>query len=623
MFSTLLERMIKVGVPDRDDPSKIVELNRYVIDKKEKPTAVLFGKFIPFTGPRGHGRLVEFAKKHFDEVVIVSPTRKKSFDPNVDIFTDDQKQEIIEKATGLKFIRVDSSIPIRMFTRVIQEGIERPVLIVGPDRIKEFSKYFIEYDPDNPSIEDPKHPDFGKGEYFFLDSRGNEETSGTKVRKTLLDGNKEEFLRLTGYDDDMWKLMRGMLDMSESGIIRFDNFYYLTEGGNVTIKGIPADKIPMDKINAKQFAEIQQEIVGALKALNKEFEDKYGKPLFPKIDENIKNGKLFSGSTRPFFAMKFDDFVKHKKAVGDMDLQYPEEMRKQLQEFLKNNEGKKFGKMTFLGAGGNSPTQENTIFQSTVAPDLVKNIQVDFEPTFFEDGVPNEFSTFAHYSSWKDIQNRVKGAFSKLLMRALVSAKERLGDIAVQTPTGKISTSSKYSNPSLRKFSVDKGMRVAFEPVLDDKGNQEKSPDGKPLYREIDTKNSTYERDVDDIMSFVFGKKLSSKEIKDAYSFIGLLNLMKKYLDKDDVKMIFSSFMDIIWKTGQEITMSNEFDENDIQVDDYETKKAAYEQFVKVFPELKMNDDELIEFVKPFYKSLMQNKIKKGQKINKIKSKGK
>lgn len=608
--------MITVEVPDRNDPSKTVEINRYVIDKNEKPTAVVFGKFIPFTGPKGHGRLVDLARKHFDDVVIVSPTRKK-VDPKVDIFTDEQKKKIIEEATGARFIRVDSSIPIRMFTRVVQAGVDRPVFIVGPDRIKDFQRYFVEYDPKNEGTTDPSDPDFGKGEYFFLESRGEEDTSGTKVRKALLNNNKEEFLRMTGYDEKMWNMMRDMLKknniIESHNTMRFDKFYYLVEGGNVKVitkdgKEVPAEKIPMDKISAKQFRELQNEIVDALRAFNKEFEKKYNKPLFPKFEENVKSGKLFSGSTRLFFSKPYDEFSKHKKAVGDMDLQYPEELRPLLKEFLKDNEGKKFGKMTYIGQGGRSSTQENTIFKSSVAPDLVKNIQIDFEPTFFEDGVPNDFSTFAHYSSWQDIKNKVKGAFSKLLMRALVSAKQRLGDIAVQTPTGKISTSSKYDNPAMRKFSVDKGMRVAFEPVLDDKGEIQRTPEGKPIYKEIPTKVSNYERDIEDIFAFVFEKKPTPAEKKDFHSFTGTLKLMKKYLDKDTIKMVYNNFMDIIWRNGQEIEQGPDAWKDGIQMNDFEAKKAAYDEFVKVFPQLKMSDEQLRDFVLPFYQDLKRKK---------------
>ena len=618
MFSTLLERMIKVKVPDRNDPSKTVELNRYVIDKNEEPTAVVFGKFIPWTGPNGHGRLVDLAKKNFKNVVIVSPTRDKSFNPKVDIFNDKQKSEIIQKATGLKFIRVDSSIPIRMFTRVVQAGIDRPVFIVGPDRINDFKRYFIEYDKNNEGTEDSNNKDFGKGEYFFAESRGKDQTSGTKVRETLINNNKEEFLRLTGYyGDDMWNLMRNMLKdnkIVERVNFKFDSFYYLTEGGNVKVKGQTSHKIPMDQITAKQFDEIKAEITETLKALNKSFQAKYKKPLFPNIDANIENGKLFSGSTRPFFTMKYDEYKRHKKYVGDMDLQYPEELDKELGAFLKDNEGKKFGKMTYFGEGGSSPTQYNTIFKSTVSPDLVENIQFDFEPTQWEIGSPSEFATFAHYSDWDDIKANVKGAFSKLLMRALVSSKERLGDIAVMTPTGKISKSVKFENPAMRKFSVDKGMRVAFEPVLDAKGNIQKTEEGKPIYKELDTKKSVYSRDLSDIFAFIFGQVPKGNEKQVMHSFVGLLKLMEKYLDKEMVKTVFSSFLKIIWEKGQEIEVTDEFNQEGIQEKDFEVKKAAYDQFIKVFPYLKMKEEALKKFVMPFYVDLKASKQRRKEK---------
>lgn len=378
-------------------------------------------------------------------------------------------------------------------------------------------------------------------------------------------------------------------------------------GGNVEIKNEKAHKIPLDKISIKEYKGLQKEIVDALRMFNKEFEKKYNKLLFPKFEENVKSGKLFSGSTRLFFEKPLDEFKKYKQFIGDIDLQYPDELKLLLKEFLKDVEGKKFREMTFFGAGGNSPTQENTIFKSSIIPNVI-NIQIDFEPTFFEDGVPNEFSIFAHYSSWKDIQNKVKGAFSKILLRALVSSKEKLGDVVIVTNTGKISKSKEFENPSLRKFSVDKGMRVAFEQVLNDDGKIKKSPDGKPMYKKIDTSVSTYERDVEDIFVFIFGKKASSKEIKDFYSFVGLLGLMKKYLDKNTIKDVFNSFMKIIWQVGQEITVSDNFDENGIQIEDFETKKSAYDQFVKVFPELKMSDKELKDFVLFFYQNLKKKK---------------
>lgn len=405
--------------------------------------------------------------------------------------------------------------------------------------------------------------------------------------------------------------------------MRFDDFYFsnntLFEGGNVTVRkgvemggnvevnDVKAQKIPIEDLSSKQFKELQDKIVETLKELNKAFEEENGKPLFPKLENNIETEKLFLGSTRLMFTKDYKEFKKHKKAVGDIDLQFPTELKDLLKKFLKSSEGKKFGKMAFVGSGGGSPTQINTIFSIKDFP--VENIQIDFVPTYWEKGSPTKFSTYAHYSSWEDVKNNIKGAFSKLLMRSLVSSKERLGDIAVETPTGKISTSKVHDNPSMRKFSVDKGVRMAYEPVLDDKGNIKKTPMGKPIYKEVSANKATYERDVDDIFFFVFEEKPKDKELKEFHSFIGILNLMKKYSDKKVIRNAYERFMDLLWVNGQEIEQG-EFNEEGIQERDFEIKKAAYDQFVKVFPEFKMNDKQLKNFVKPFYDKLRNKKEK-------------
>ena len=41
--------------------------------------------------------------------------------------------------------------------------------------------------------------------------RGDDGTSATKVRKALVSGDIKEFMKLTGYKQDMWKYMRDML----------------------------------------------------------------------------------------------------------------------------------------------------------------------------------------------------------------------------------------------------------------------------------------------------------------------------------------------------------------------------------------------------------------------------
>ena len=77
------------------------------------------------------------------------------------------------------------------------------------------------------------------------------------------------------------------------------------------------------------------------------------------------------------------------------------------------------------------------------------------------------------------------------------------------------------------------------------------------------------------------------------------------------IQKVFSSFLKIIWEVGQEIGVSNNFNMDGIQMEDFETKKAAYDQFVKVFPFVKMKDEQLKKFVIPFYIDLKREKEKR------------
>lgn len=217
--------IIDIKVQDRSDPTKTITLKRYGVEKDLEPTAVLFGKYSPFTGPKGHGRMVDFAKKNgFKKIAVVSPSRDKTkakdeYDAN--IFSPEDRLDIIKKASkdfGMKIegiFSVKATNPLGMF-REISAKIDRPVIIVGPDRESDFAKFFIPFAKDNETITDTKDKAFGKGEMMAIKSRGDGETSGTKVRKAIVDGDKEEFLKLTGYDQSMYKLMRSKLKLTES-----------------------------------------------------------------------------------------------------------------------------------------------------------------------------------------------------------------------------------------------------------------------------------------------------------------------------------------------------------------------------------------------------------------------
>ena len=609
-----IESLRKFLVQDKYNTDHEIEIYRYVIEPKEKPIGVIFGKFSPWT-KNGHGKLVTEAQKIFgkDNVIIVSPTRNKK-DPKVDIFTNEQKEQIIKRSNpNINFYRIESDIPIRMFTRIVDLGYSRPVLVIGQDREKEFGKFFIPYNSSNKGIDDPKHLDFGKGECYIV-SRTNEDVSATKVRECLLNGDMQKFIELTGYSEDIWQLIIEMLkknNVVENVGKNFSEYFYLLEGGNVKMGGnlLSADKIPIDKLTEEQFNQLKDEIIETIQTINSTFYKEYDEPLWPEIDNNIKNHKIFSGSTRLLFSKEFNEFKQHKQTVGDIDLQIPEEKMNKLKEFLPKYINEPFGTMIYLGQGGRSPIQVNTLFKTKNFPNLFKNVQIDFEPTEWKNNEPTEFSTFGHYSSWEDMKSNIKGVFVKYLMRALVG-REKLKDAVIMTSTGKISKSVKFNDPGMKKFSVDKGVRTGFSPVLDDKGHI-KIVDGKKVYKEIPTKDSTYQRDLKDIFKSAFDHEPENdKEIKEFYSFKGALKLMKKYLDKDQIKDVFDKFLELLWGENAQEIEQGKFDDDKINISDFKIKKAAYDVFVETFIELKLNEKELKKYMSPFYFKLFNKKMK-------------
>lgn len=208
--------IINVEVLDKNDSSKTVILKRYAIDKREEPTAVLFGCFSPFTGPKGHGRMLRFAFENgIKKFAIVMPTKDDTKDSDRNIFTQEQRLEIAKlgaKECGFDadIFNVQTTNPLGMF-REISTKVSRPVLIVGPDRKSQFEKMFLTYGNHNAFITDPNEKNFGKGEMLAMTDRGENDTSGTDVRNTLKEKDKAKFISLTGYSNKMYKYLYNIL----------------------------------------------------------------------------------------------------------------------------------------------------------------------------------------------------------------------------------------------------------------------------------------------------------------------------------------------------------------------------------------------------------------------------
>jgi hypothetical protein len=272
-------------------------------------------------------------------------------------------------------------------------------------------------------------------------------------------------------------------------MIKFDNFYCLIEGGNLSIDNkYFADEIKLQYLDQKSAAKFVNDFENLLRDINKIYKSVYNEPLWSQLETLLKTNKIYAGSAKIFFEYvkqgKFDLFREYKKTVGDIDVQFGEDCASKLRDLfygdketnLSNETApKKIGEFTFVGEGGTGAIQMNTLFAYNFGIDMrtgVKKenadtyIQIDFEPVTFEKGLPTRFSQFAHSADFNDIQNSIKGVFHKFLLQSLLDvSNEIIADIKLYTTKGK-ATTRKGTKLTVYSFSVDKGFRERYVPAL-------------------------------------------------------------------------------------------------------------------------------------------------------------
>lgn len=382
-------------------------------------------------------------------------------------------------------------------------------------------------------------------------------------------------------------------------------------GGNVTAMNkktgeeTRAQKIQVKEIGRKRFIST---FVDIFKVMNKEFKSKYGKPIW--ADEKIlTNGFAFNGSTS--FIMDPDlsdeEVVKYKPAAGDLDITVPEELKDDLWDYLDSLEGKEIiPGATYMGS--NKPTKSSIGDQinSVILVDFDGNrvpAQVDFEFLEFEGDQPTEWAKFSHSSTFRDAKAGVKAVHHKFLIRALVGGASIRDDIVIATPASKpdkIRLKKMKDLPRMLKFSVGRGIRVAYEPMLDPDTGKIIEMDGKQVYREIPSSESDYETIIEEIYKLSFQQlEGNEQDIKNFQSFVGVLELMKKFLSKRQIEETHKRYIDLLW--GYKGQRGQELEVGDPQTD-FIVKNSGYQRFVK---ELRVKDHSE-EYVDKYYENYGQ-----------------
>jgi len=376
-------------------------------------------------------------------------------------------------------------------------------------------------------------------------------------------------------------------------------------GGNVTAtnkktgQNIKADKIDLVKADRQEFI---KKFTAAFKKINSLYIKKYKTPLWTK-EARLDTNELYNGSTSYIFDQSISDaeLLKYKKSAGDLDIIVPEESKENLWNLLDSLEGKEIvpgieyhgnNKLTISSIG----EQINCLFIAEFG-DYKALAQVDFEfLEVDEEGKPNEMAKFGHSSTFEDAKNQVKAVHHKYLIRAMSGSLDVRENIGIIGKSGKISTAKGADVARMLKFNLNKGISIAYERVLDDNG-EPLVQDGKDIYREIPTSDRSYAATVREMVKLCFKVDPEDVDEKLFWSFIGILNLLKKYVkDKKTIKNIHDRYIELLFgikgQKGQVLEVGN-------KELDYQVKISGYSRFCKelgVKPDLKTVEAYYAEF---------------------------
>ena len=358
----------------------------------------------------------------------------------------------------------------------------------------------------------------------------------------------------------------------------------LKEGGNVSNQspgwqGVDGDHQAQElDLQVHNRAYVQDVVSDTLTAINNVFAQQFKEPLWH--ENSVKTQKFLSGSTFQFMDKKIPDaeFVRVKPKVGDIDTQAPDKHADTIKQFLQNNLGKLFGNAKLLGyTPGNS--QWVSLWEIKLK-DLPVKVQIDFEYGAHdaESGLPTDWQSYSHSSSWDDLSQNIKGVFHKYLDRALPYTQASTKYVArVLKKSTKISdapvTDSDYS------FAVSGpgggGVSRKYIPYNDPSTGQPMEKDGVPVMQLLEPSSRQYIQNLKQQFEIFFGRKPTAQDQQLKNSFVGTVTLASKYLDDQARTELFNRFVSICFEPGSQMIT------RDDPTRDRDTKFAAIDWMIE------------------------------------------
>ena len=404
----------------------------------------------------------------------------------------------------------------------------------------------------------------------------------------------------------------------------------LDEGGNVEVGGRSAEKIEVARVGRERFVNDMRLFFKKIDQLYRSYTRDQGQeaPLYdPASIDTLLSGPGFGGSTAVFFDLTQGDelFATKKKKLGDIDVYIPRETYVNLFHMLRSLEGQKVidlpegRSIDYVGqidedAVGN---QINSLFvynfETADGQPAQINMQIDFvKARFTQDGLPHSSIVHSHGSSGIDMMAGIKGFAKNYLLASLTSKLTRVkGKLATPKSTPEKITISKSidgDDLSLYTFSTDYGFRQAREKLG--------MKDEYDVYINI-----AYSDDkvLDTMQGFrmLFGAEPTAEEFDLFHSYLGTLQLMRKYLidrmsgDRSLYESIFDSIVykcfsvDVVGEAPDniKITLAQSTEKDNFDLD-REVKTSMINAFYDEFPELLSKKHEVDQMIERYYKYL-------------------
>ena len=347
-----------------------------------------------------------------------------------------------------------------------------------------------------------------------------------------------------------------------------------------TVNGQPAAATTKLKIVGPDGKDVKNKVSSDVKELVHALNGNIG--FWKKDNPYIENGFVFNGSSQYLMSgdEKYKELAKYKSSFGDIDVIVPKSKLPSLKSFLDGIDDNKVewtptsaNKITnafhYVGnpKGQSIPDQMVTLWYYTPTNQVV---QVDFEgddmfidPQGYEK--PSEWIKFSKDSPWEDLVVGIKGLAGALMLRSLARAATVLPNAVVLTPGGykkvmagtvkeltdkEVTKAAQHSVPSAYTLNTGgggTGIRKAYEFVKTMPYNG-KMVDAYKFVEAKETKPEDRIIDVSEIFKILFKKAPSAEEKASFRSYRGLLNLAKKYMDRNTINLAMSRFSEILSK---------------------------------------------------------------------------